>query len=73
VLDFISRLVKLELHSAKLQHDYALILGNNASAWEAVLERFPDDPVWAPSARKNLASLYLQRNDLDNALPLYRE
>jgi serine/threonine-protein kinase len=60
--------------TAKEQHHYALFVGgNNASAWKAVVDRFPTDSVWTPSARKNLAILYLQRDDFVGALPLFKQ
>jgi serine/threonine-protein kinase len=64
-----------EKDTAFAQVQYALLLenGNNAEAWEAVLKRFPDDATWAPVARKNLATLYLQRGRYELALPLFKE
>jgi serine/threonine-protein kinase len=64
-----------EKSTAFAQVQLALMLdnGNNSDAWEAVLRRFPNDATWAPVARKNLATLYLQRLRYDLALPLFKE
>jgi serine/threonine-protein kinase len=64
-----------EQETAFAQVQYALLLenGNNADAWEAVLKNFPDDKIWAPVARKNLATLYLQRGRYELALPLFEQ
>jgi hypothetical protein len=62
-----------EQDTIKAQHEYALLSGNNVAAWEAVLKYFPEDDTWAPSAKQNLAGLYLQRDDYARALPLLKQ
>jgi serine/threonine-protein kinase len=62
-----------EQDTIKAQHEYALLSGNNVAAWEAVLKYHPEDDTWAPSAKQNLAGLYLQRDDYELALPLLKQ
>ncbi len=59
--------------TAEAQYESAMLSANSATAWKAVYENFPADNKYGPLAKKQLASLYLQRGENDQALPLFEQ
>lgn len=59
--------------TAEAQYESAMLAANSAAAWKAVFEFFPNDTKYGSLAKKQLASLYLQRGENDQALPLFEE
>ncbi len=58
--------------TAGAQYEYA-ISRDTPAAWQAVIDYFPDDAELGWLAKRQLAGLYLQRGELDLAMPLFEE
>ncbi len=58
--------------TAQEQYLYAVQVGSEAS-WNSVVRYFPDNKVYVPRARQQLARFYLQHDRYDEALKLFQE
>ncbi len=58
--------------TAGAQYEYA-ISRDTPAAWQAVIDYYPDDEGLRWQAKRQLAGLYLQRDELDLAMPLFEE
>jgi serine/threonine protein kinase len=58
--------------TAEAQYIYALMV-DTEDAWKSVSAYFPNDRVWGLRAKQQLARLYLQDDDYERAMTIFRE
>jgi len=58
--------------TAATQFTYAMHVGTE-EAWQAVIDHFPDNPLWANRAKRQLAWLYLKEESYDQAMTVFRD
>jgi serine/threonine-protein kinase len=57
--------------TAASQYLYAVNLKDNIDAWKAVVDHFPNDPLYRPYAEQQLAELYLAKRRYDEAQEIF--
>jgi serine/threonine-protein kinase len=58
--------------TAREQYEYA-ISRDSPAAWQAVIDYYPNDTEIGWLAKRQLAGLYLQRDELELAMPMFEE